>query len=351
MTNEQLVRAAQLLKDEFGPSWETVAQVLGTEGLRKRAGKDLTSFIAFPERGEGGDNKWRGNCAPGVVESLIQYALECKRYYGKHTDKFTLLDPMSGSGTSQAAAESKGVNSILYDLNPAPPHGVGGWDALKDDVDDSADLIFLHPPYHSIIQYSGGVWGKPHPDDLSRCGTYDEFIEKLNFIIRKLFLALRRDGRLAILVGDVRSKGKFYSIQRDICRLGQMEAFLVKGQYNCVSDSRTYRKPFIPIVTEYVLLFHKDSVMTFLYSLPRECSVDLNKQDSKALTWHHLVRMTMEEHGGQAKLSELAEILRDHPKSQKNPHFQERIRATVYEHPQQYLSLGGGYYKLNYQCA
>ena len=41
---------------------------------------------------------------------------------------------------------------MQYDLNPELPCGLGGWNALKDDVEDSADLVFLHPPYHSIMR-------------------------------------------------------------------------------------------------------------------------------------------------------------------------------------------------------
>lgn len=233
-------RAVQILEKEFGPRWKQIVQELGTKELRQRVGKELTSFMAFPERGSGGNNKWRGNCSPEVVRAILRYVLECKHYYGKQTQDFTLLDPMSGSGTSQAAAQSLGVRSLLYDLNPAPACGIGGWDALRDEVDDSADLIFLHPPYHNLIPYSGNMWGTPHKDDLSRCSSYPEFVEKLNYIVQKLFMALRRDGRLAILVGDIRTKGSFYSMQHDLMRVGQMEAFIVKGQYNCVSDTRSY---------------------------------------------------------------------------------------------------------------
>lgn len=49
---------------------------------------------------------------------------------------------MSGSGTSKAAADRYQVRSLLYDLNPAPAYGKGNWNALKDEVEDSADLIF-----------------------------------------------------------------------------------------------------------------------------------------------------------------------------------------------------------------
>ena len=224
--------------------------------------------MAFPDRGVGGSNQWRGNCSPEVVTAVLRYVLDTKRYYGKDISQFTLLDPMSGSGTSKAAADKLGVRSVLYDLNPSPAAGTGNWNALKDDVTESADLIFFHPPYHDIIKYSGNMWGKPHPDDLSRCESYNDFLEKLNQCIRKFYMALRKDGRLAVLVGDIRSKGQFYSIQHDMMRMGEFESFLVKGQFNCVSDGRRYEKPFIPIVTEYMLLLHKKDVfmVPFHYS-------------------------------------------------------------------------------------
>lgn len=256
---DNLKKAAMLLQREFGPDWQSIVQTLGTENLRHRAGKEFTSFVAYPERGAGGSNQWRGNCSPKLVADVLQYVLGCKRYYNKDMSAFTLLDPMSGSGSSKAAADQLGVKSVLYDLNPNPANGKGGWNALKDEVSDDADMIFLHPPYHQIVRYSGNMWGnEPHPDDLSNCESYHEFIDKLNYVIKKLYMALRKDGRMAILVGDIRQQGSFYSIQHDIMTLGTLEAFVVKGQYNCKSDSRTYAKPFVPIVTEYMLLLKKE---------------------------------------------------------------------------------------------
>ncbi len=177
MTDNIRNRAIEILQAEFGSEWQSIVQSLGTENLRQRVGKDLTSFIAFPERGEGGQNTWRGNCSPKVVEAVARYVIDSKRYYGKDISDFTLLDPMSGSGTSKSVADKLGIRSVLYDLNPNAPQGRGNWNALRDEVDESGDLIFFHPPYHRMIQYSGNMWGKPHPDDLSRCATYKEFIE------------------------------------------------------------------------------------------------------------------------------------------------------------------------------
>ena len=116
--DERLQRAAKILENEFGTDWMTVAQLLGTEDLRRRVGKELTSFMAFPERGNGGSNQWRGNCSPEAVHSIAKYVLDTKKYYGKDVSDFTVLDPMSGSGTTKDAVDRLGVKSILYDLNP-----------------------------------------------------------------------------------------------------------------------------------------------------------------------------------------------------------------------------------------
>ena len=73
MNDMLIARAASLLEQEFGPDWQTIAGMLGTEGLRKRVGKELTSFMAFPERGTGGDNHWRGNCSSEVIAAVLRY--------------------------------------------------------------------------------------------------------------------------------------------------------------------------------------------------------------------------------------------------------------------------------------
>lgn len=338
----------KILKEALGPEWRRIVQEIGTEDLRHRVGKDLTSFIAYPERGEGGKSSWRGNCSPKVVEAITKYVLDSKRFYGKDVSQFTVIDPMSGSGTTQTVADKLGIRSVLYDLNPNAPFGKGDWNALKDEVDESADLVFWHPPYHSMITYSGNVWGDPHPDDLSRCGSYKEFVDKMNFVLRKLFMSLRNDGRLAVLVGDMKLNGKFYSMQSDLMKIGEFESFIVKGQFNCVSDNRRYSKPFIPIVTEYLLLFHKDSPLIIPFTKTVIKEFDARKHDDTTLTWHHLIRMMMEANGGECALGDLYAQLENHPKSRNNPHFRERIRATVYEHPTQYINVGNGRYRLSY---
>lgn len=343
-----LQRASKILRTAFGSDWKQIVQTLGTRELTHCVGQDLTSFMAFPERAEGGSNQWTGNCSPQVIAKLIQFVKKCRRYE-KNKD-FLFLDPMSGSGTSQDVAEELHIPSVLYDLNPHPPKGIGNWNALKDEVAHSADLIFFHPPYHDIIQYSGNMWGRPHEDDLSRCENYEDYIEKLNYVIKKLYFSLRQNGYLAILVGDIRQKGIFHSIAADMLHIGNMKSWIVKGQFHCTSSKTQYSgKPFIPIVTETLVLFQKEEILLVPFSIRREGIFQIQEQDSIALTWFHLLRMTLEQLNGHATLKQLYQELREHPKAQKNKNYEARIRATLYEHADCFLPLARGTFRLKYR--
>lgn len=353
INDEKILEAIGLLKDHFGEEAETILATAGIKPLTERVGKKLTSFMAFPERGEGGSSSWGGNCSPEVVRSLINYCIDWAKYYRKPVKNFTILDPMGGSGTTAQVGKQMGIDVVSYDLNPKFKHGKANWNALKDEVEDSADLIFFHPPYHDMIVYSGRVWGKdtkPHPDDLSRCVNYNDYIEKLNFVIRKLYHGLRKNGRLAVLVGDYRKKGEFYSIQNDMIKIGKYESFIVKGQYNCKSDNKRYRSPFIPIVTEYLLLFQKEDCFIVPVTTTKTVLEDIRKKDDPTVTWRTLVRSTIESMGGKCHLRDLYIALRNHPKARKNTNYAARIRATLYENPNDYVRLGNGYFQLKYMA-
>lgn len=348
MEEALLRRAEYLLRQEFGPRWKEIVQTLGTEELTHCVGKDLTSFMAFPRRKEGGKNSWRGNCSPEVVRKVISFVLESLP--DRKRKDFLILDPMCGSGTSGDVAAQMGLHAVQYDLNPNLKHGKGGWNALRDEVEDSADLVFLHPPYHSIIRYSGEVWGKPHPDDLSRCESYQEFIEKLNNVIKKLFLSLRKGGFLAVLVGDIRQRGEFHSIADDMMTIGTMKSWIVKGQFNCMSSSKSYAssKPFIPITTEQLLLFQKESGIMVPFTYRKKGVFRVLEQDSKVLTWFVLICTVMEEQGGSASFQELYESLENHPKAEGKRFFRDRIRGCIYEHSDSFWKDKDGRYHLSY---
>jgi len=189
----------------------------------------MKSVISYPHRGKWGDANYRGNCSGYVIKELLEYF-----------KPRTFLEVFAGGGTGYDVARELGyTDSVHLDLNPR----WGGWNALKDAVPVSVDFIFCHPPYFDIIIYSGEVWGEAHKDDLSRARDYKDYIEKLNFVHKKLFRSLNRGGRLAILIGDCRKNGVYYSIIKDMDYFGTLESHIIKIQHNVKSKKIKYHVP------------------------------------------------------------------------------------------------------------
>jgi hypothetical protein len=98
-------------------------------------------------------------------------------------------------------------------------HGLdlrSGFNILKqrilDVVGKPPDLVLSHPLYHNIIVYSGNVWGRgPHSDDLSRCASEDEFLEKLTVALKNQRHVMRAGGYYGAIIGDVRRGGTYSS--------------------------------------------------------------------------------------------------------------------------------------------
>ena len=119
-----------------------------------------------------------------------------------------------------------------------------------------ADLLFSCPPYGDLEQYSDD------PADLSTCDSYKHFLERLRVCLRRCYAAVVSGGRLAVLVGDVRRKGTYIPIVRDVLNmegeLGQVRSVVIKLQHNCRSDRVTYdRMEDVPIQHEYCVVFKK----------------------------------------------------------------------------------------------
>lgn len=63
--------------------------------------KVLTSVVSYPERGHGGNNRYRGNCSPKLIEDLIT-----------HFRPHEVCDYMCGSNTTADAARAKIVITV-----------------------------------------------------------------------------------------------------------------------------------------------------------------------------------------------------------------------------------------------
>ena len=200
----------------------------------------LTTVVSYPERGQGGNNRYRGNCSPKLIEDLIT-----------HFRPHEVCDYMCGSNTTADAAHAMGIVSHTYDLH-------SGFDLLHTDIQERPEFIFWHPPYWDIIQYSDVMYRAsdvqerygydPRLFDLSRIPTWEGFVQAMNYCMMKQFCALEQGGRMAVLVGDIKKKGRLFSMLFELTKPGVLENVLIKTQHNCVSDRRSYDGRFIPIV-------------------------------------------------------------------------------------------------------
>ena len=115
------------------------------------------SVCSYPSRGHWGNNKYRGNCSGFIVKDFIESFMRNKNGL--------VADPSVGGGTSEDVAKELGVRFKGTDLHR-------GFNLLTDDfkthLGEEAHLVWWHPPYWDMLQYSGKEWGEPNKWDMSR---------------------------------------------------------------------------------------------------------------------------------------------------------------------------------------
>ena len=305
--------------------------------MKKHTRKNpLTSVMSYPERGQGGNNRYRGNCAPQVIEDLI-------RFYKPEQ----ICDYMVGGGTTFDAAANCGIPCYGYDLNR-------GFDLMSMEIPERSQFTFWHPPYWDIVLYSDVMYKAsdvekkygfdPKAADLSRIPKWEDFVTAMNYAMMKQFAALEKGGRLAVLMGDIKKKGRLYSMLAEIAKPGTLEQIIIKTQHNCWSDRQVYSGNFIPIQHEYVLICKKDDALIFPIMLPRTVQADL--RDLRCSTWRDVVAAVMATKAGIWDLHSLYEAVANHRKAKENPNWQAKIRQTLQRYPAVFTSAGNGAWRL-----
>ncbi|MBA7547242.1 hypothetical protein ES705_39650 [subsurface metagenome] len=222
-----------LVVREYTKRKDLIAQHLRNRG-------HLKSVVQYSDRGPWGDAKFPGNTSGYLLVDLIDY------YQPK-----SIFDPMEGSGTTGDVAFDMGdIRYTGLDL-------LSGFDLVGDEPEGEYDLIFWHPPYHDAVDYD-----IPHPNNLSRCPSLSDYLDKLKLCMAKLLGHLTPKGHLCILCSDPRKDGAIQPIHSAAIgfNLATLEAVLVKS---IEGRSRYFdygNAPFIPIVHEYVLIFSKRDV-------------------------------------------------------------------------------------------
>ena len=282
----------------------------------------MQSIVSYPDRGSYGRNTYRGNCSGLLIKDIIdQYNVR------------GLSDFMVGSGTTEDVVREAGIRGDFADLNR-------GFDMMSMDIPNRAENIFWHPPYHDMIVYSGKEYNVKaveqatglaaetiFADDLSRCSSWEDFVKKMNYCMLKQFSALEKGGRMFVLVGDMKRRGKLFSMIRELICPGTMENIIIKAQHNCWSDRQSYSGKFVPIVHEYLLVTRKDAGLVIPVSWGQSKEYDIRSFSDQS--WRDLVYSVIQENGGRMSLQELYDALKDTAKAKANQHWQEKVRQTV----------------------
>jgi hypothetical protein len=210
----------------------------------------MRSIVSYQVRGPFGRSDYPGNCTGFLVRDLI-----------RQFDAKSVCDPMEGSGTTGDVCRALKVRYVGLDLRNG--FNLLAW-PLSNEVTEPVDLVFLHPPYFRIIPYSGAVWGKyPHPFDLSHETDWSEYLRRLQQMLRHALAAVAHDGRLAVLIGDVRQNGQYYCAQSHLIQWflpDQIETVLIKEQHNVRSDRKSYTGEVIRIMHEYCVVIRPNGV-------------------------------------------------------------------------------------------
>lgn len=288
------------------------------------------SILSFPDRGSWGKSSWRGNCSGHVYQDLF-----------KRLKPQVFVDPMVGSGTSVEVAQEMGIESFGLDLH-------SGFNAIQDSillaVGKPADLCLSHPPYGSMIVYSGNVWGQADPNDLSRCPSDDEFHEKMQLVLLNQREATKDGGYYGTIIGDWRRKGIYTSYQAEmIARMpkDELAGVIIKAQHNCTSDRSQYGAMKLPLILhEYILLWQKKSkpILVMLRNLAQQQYSRLTG------TWKNVVKSVLLQLGGQSSLSEIYAAV-EHSAPEKlasNPNWKAKIRQTLNQNRCMFRSVESG---------
>lgn len=184
----------------------------------------------------------------------------------------------------------------------------------------------------------------PMDFDLSRIPTWEKFVEAMNYCCVKQFAALDKGGRMAVLMGDVKRKGKLYSMLAEIAKPGTLEQIIIKTQHNCVSDRTSYSGRFIPIVHEYVMIVKKEDDLIFPVMLNHTHKVDM--RDIQGSTWRDVVAAVMHQRKGTWTLDDIYSDISGHEKAKRNPNWQAKVRQTLQMHPSLFRHESRGQWSL-----
>jgi DNA modification methylase len=159
------------------------------------------------------ENKYKARFIPQVPEKFIRLF--------SHPGE-TILDPFTGSGTTNVVAKHLNRNSIGIDINPSAvilaksllnfkesntKHEIiegNCIEIMKSIPEASIDLIITSPPYLDVVDYQ-----QNHPEQWGNIRNYRLFLSKMESAFKEIKRILKPKRHLVVITQDIfKSKAK-----------------------------------------------------------------------------------------------------------------------------------------------
>lgn len=282
-----------------------------------------------PENAKWGDPKYPGNCSGKVPLGFIDKL-------GAHS----VCECFAGSGTLSDVCRDYEIPYCGIDLNPNPVrNNIIPMDILdmNQDLPDffrTADMCFSHPPYPGInrIKYSGNAWkddGSNYCKDIQNL-PFEEGMKKINQAHMRIYSAMCSGSYMVMLVGEIRSNGKYYSMFQNLALPGEIYQTYVKIQHNTWSGRQTYaqnKNTRAFTGHEMIAVIKKPSGYELAYLMPKTVKMDI--RDSVSASWKDVVLSVLEELKQENSLDRIYSEIDGHKKAQSNPHWKDKVRQIL----------------------
>jgi len=184
-----------------------------------------TTLWEYPSQhfgdGEQGSSEYRGATPSWILWNLL------KRYTAEGD---SVVDPMCGSGTTLDVAKEMGRLGIGFDLQPHHPK-VKTADARDLPLEDeSADFVFVDPPYGTNLKYSG------KPECIGELdASSDAYFEAMGKVFEELWRVMKPGAYGGVFVCDVWKRKQFVPI-------GAQFVYLLVQAFDIVDHIAVVRK-------------------------------------------------------------------------------------------------------------
>lgn len=296
-------------------------------------GQMQSTVLSYKQRDPDGI-KWGSSGYPGNCSGKVPLGFIDKLGAESVTEVF------AGSGTLSDVCRDFFIPYCGIDLNPQPVRkNIVSMDILDDTMDlpdafHTSDMCFSHPPYPGInrIKYSGNAW-----KDTNHCANRDiqnmsfEYgMAMINHAHMRIYSAMQPGSYLVMLVGEIRSHGKYHSMYQNLALPGEVFQTYVKMQHNTWSGRQNYSRGHNPRAFtghEMIAVIKKPSGYEFAYVIPQRICFDV--RNSRSATWKDVVLSVMRNINTPANLTQIYSEIDGYKKAQANPHWKDKVRQIL----------------------